>query len=99
MTIRMRRLPLIGIHGTPLTLRLGAKRLPRTAPIGQTDESLASTGVVGVWAGPYTPGTAYNLLHHALGSLDGTGGAWGHVGGGMGPAPQRYRPSTAGARG
>ena len=39
----------------------------------------ASTGVVGVWAGPRTPGTAYNLLHHELGELDGVGGAWGHV--------------------
>ena len=45
---------------------------------------LASTGVVGVWAGPRTPGTAYNLLHHELGSLDGRAGAWGHVRGGMG---------------
>jgi phytoene dehydrogenase-like protein len=45
---------------------------------------LASTGVVGVWAGPYTPGTAYNLLHHELGSLDGAAGAWAHVRGGMG---------------
>jgi phytoene dehydrogenase-like protein len=44
----------------------------------------ASTGVVGVWAGPRTPGTAYNLLHHALGELDGVPGAWGHVRGGMG---------------
>ena len=45
---------------------------------------IASTGVVGVWAGPRMPGTAYNLLHHELGSLDGAGGAWGHVRGGMG---------------
>ena len=45
---------------------------------------LASTGVVGVWAGPRTPGTAYNLLHHELGSIEGTGGAWAHVRGGMG---------------
>jgi phytoene dehydrogenase-like protein len=44
----------------------------------------ASTGVVGVWAGPHTPGTAYNLLHHALGEIDGVGGVWGHVRGGMG---------------
>jgi phytoene dehydrogenase-like protein len=44
----------------------------------------ASTGVVGVWAGPRTPGTAYNLLHHELGELDGVSGAWGHVRGGMG---------------
>jgi phytoene dehydrogenase-like protein len=46
--------------------------------------SFASTGVVGVWAGPRTPGTAYNLLHHALGELDGVSGLWGHVRGGMG---------------
>ena len=46
--------------------------------------SLASSGVVGVWAGPRTPGTAYNLLHHALGELDGVPGAWGQVIGGMG---------------
>jgi phytoene dehydrogenase-like protein len=46
--------------------------------------SLASSGVVGVWAGPRTPGTAYNLLHHALGELDGVPGAWGQVVGGMG---------------
>jgi phytoene dehydrogenase-like protein len=44
----------------------------------------ASTGVVGVWAGPRTPGTAYNLLHHALGELEGVSGLWGHVRGGMG---------------
>jgi phytoene dehydrogenase-like protein len=45
---------------------------------------LCSGGVVGVWAGPRTPGTAYNLLHHSLGELDGVGGLWGHVRGGMG---------------
>ena len=44
----------------------------------------ASTGVVGVWAGPRTPGTAYNLLHHALGELNGVSGLWGQVKGGMG---------------
>jgi phytoene dehydrogenase-like protein len=45
---------------------------------------MASTGVVGVWAGPRTPGTAYNLLHHELGEIDGVPGLWGHVKGGMG---------------
>ena len=34
--------------------------------------STASSGVVGVWAGPRTPGTAYNLLHHALGESKGS---------------------------
>ena len=46
--------------------------------------SYASTGVVGVWAGPRSPGTAYNLRHPELGELDGVGGVWGHVRGGMG---------------
>ena len=46
--------------------------------------AFASTGVVGVWAGPRTPGTAYNLLHHELGEIDGVPGLWGHVRGGMG---------------
>ena len=36
--------------------------------------AIASTGVVGVWAGPRTPGTAYNLLHHELGELNGVRG-------------------------
>ena len=54
----------------------------------------ASTGVVGVWAGPRTPGTAYNLLHHALGELNGVGGLWGHVVGGMGGISQAIARSA-----
>jgi phytoene dehydrogenase-like protein len=54
----------------------------------------ASTGVVGVWAGPRTPGTAYNLLHHALGELEGTRGAWGHVRGGMGAIAEALAASA-----
>jgi phytoene dehydrogenase-like protein len=59
--------------------------------------SLASTGVVGVWAGPRTPGTAYNLLHHALGELDGVSGAWGQVMGGMGAISQALARSAEAA--
>ena len=54
----------------------------------------ASTGVVGVWAGPRSPGTAYNLLHHELGELDGVGGAWGHVRGGMGAISEAIAASA-----
>jgi phytoene dehydrogenase-like protein len=56
--------------------------------------SIASTGVVGVWAGPRTPGTAYNLLHHALGELDGISGGWGQVIGGMGAISQAIARSA-----
>ena len=56
--------------------------------------TFASTGVVGVWAGPRTPGTAYNLLHHALGELNGVRGAWGYVRGGMGGISQALARSA-----
>jgi phytoene dehydrogenase-like protein len=56
--------------------------------------SIASTGVVGVWAGPRTPGTAYNLLHHALGEIDGISGGWGQVIGGMGAISQAIARSA-----
>ena len=59
--------------------------------------SIASTGVVGVWAGPRTPGTAYNLLHHALGEIDGISGGWGQVMGGMGAISQAIAGSAQAA--
>ena len=40
--------------------------------------------VVGNLASPYTPGTAYVLLHHAFGEVNGKPRTWGHAIGGMG---------------
>jgi phytoene dehydrogenase-like protein len=40
--------------------------------------------VVGNFASPYAPGTAYVLLHHVFGEVNGKKGAWGHAIGGMG---------------
>ncbi len=45
-------------------------------------------GVVGTFAGPSTPGTAYVLAHHVVGSVNGVKGAWGYVEGGMGGVTQ-----------
>jgi len=45
-------------------------------------------GVVGAFASPYTPGTAYVLLHHVFGEVNGRKGAWGHAIGGMGAITQ-----------
>ncbi|MXY54882.1 MAG: NAD(P)/FAD-dependent oxidoreductase [Gammaproteobacteria bacterium] len=50
--------------------------------------ALAFDAVVGNFASPYGTGTAYGLLHHALGELDGVPGAWGHAIGGMGSITQ-----------
>ncbi len=40
--------------------------------------------IVGNYASPYSPGSAYVLLHHAFGETNGAKGAWGHAIGGMG---------------
>ena len=50
--------------------------------------ALAFDAVVGNFASPYATGTAYGLLHHAIGELDGVRGAWGHAIGGMGAITQ-----------
>ena len=44
--------------------------------------------VVGNYASPDTPGSAYVLLHHVFGEVNGKQGAWGHVVGGMGAITQ-----------
>ena len=44
--------------------------------------------VVGNYASPDTPGSAYVLLHHVFGEVNGKKGAWGHVIGGMGTITQ-----------
>jgi phytoene dehydrogenase-like protein len=41
-------------------------------------------GIVGNYASPYSPGSAYVLLHHVFGEVNGKRGAWGHAIGGMG---------------
>src|SRR3954452_25384010 len=52
------------------------------------DERLAHAlfgqGIIGEWAGPRDPGTASVHLMHAMGEVEGHGGSWGYVEGGMG---------------
>jgi phytoene dehydrogenase-like protein len=44
--------------------------------------------IVGNFASPYTPGSAYVMLHHAFGEVNGKKGVWGHAIGGMGAITQ-----------
>jgi phytoene dehydrogenase-like protein len=46
--------------------------------------ALATQAIIGAWCGPMTPGSAYVLMHHWIGEIDGHAGAWGWVKGGMG---------------
>jgi phytoene dehydrogenase-like protein len=49
---------------------------------------LGFDSIVGTYASPFDPGTAYVLLHHAFGEVNGKKGAWGHAIGGMGAITQ-----------
>ena len=49
---------------------------------------LGFDAVVGNLASPYTRGSAYVLLHHAFGEVNGKSGVWGHAIGGMGAITQ-----------
>ncbi len=46
--------------------------------------AFAFDAIVGFYGSPYTPGSAYVLLHHAFGSVNSKKGVWGHAVGGMG---------------
>ena len=50
--------------------------------------ALGFDAIVGNFASPYAPGTAYVLLHHVFGEVNGKRGVWGHAVGGMGAITQ-----------
>lgn len=54
----------------------------------------AFDGIVGAYAAPSTPGTAYVLLHHCFGEVNGRPGVWGHAKGGMGAITQAMAASA-----
>ena len=56
------------------------------------------SGIIGTALGPMSPGTAYVLLHHYMGEVDGSIGAWGFARGGMGAVTQALAASLQAAR-
>ena len=57
---------------------------------------LGFDAIVGNYASPYTPGTAYVLLHHAFGEVNGKKRVWGHAIGGMGAITQAMARAATG---
>ena len=59
---------------------------------------LSVSGVIGVWAGPRSPGTAYVMAHHKIGDA-GSGhlGSWGFPAGGMGAVSDALRAAAEAA--
>jgi phytoene dehydrogenase-like protein len=61
----------------------------------QVKAAMAINGVIGTWAGPYEPGTAYVMAHHSIGDVgDGKLGSWGYPQGGMGAVADQIRASA-----
>ena len=96
------RLRKLGIEGQRELLDLFAKSAGdyldswfESAPI---KAAYGFDGIVGNYASPYTPGSAYVLLHHVFGEVNGKKGAWGHAIGGMGAISQAIAKAAA-ARG
>jgi phytoene dehydrogenase-like protein len=61
----------------------------------QVKGAMAVNGVIGTWAGPYEPGTAYVMAHHSIGDVgDGHLGNWGFPEGGMGAVARAIERSA-----
>ncbi|MBV8209911.1 MAG: NAD(P)/FAD-dependent oxidoreductase [Burkholderiaceae bacterium] len=60
---------------------------------------LAGTSIIGTALGPRSPGTAYVLLHHYMGDIDDSVGAWGFARGGMGAVTKAMRASLEASAG
>jgi len=59
---------------------------------------MAAGGSIGIWGGPSTPGTAFVMMHYAMGDVTGEPGTWGLVRGGNGALSEAIA-SSARARG
>jgi phytoene dehydrogenase-like protein len=56
--------------------------------------TLSASGIIGTYLGPRSPGTAYVLLHHYMGEIDGAFRAWGFAKGGTGGIAQAIARSA-----
>jgi phytoene dehydrogenase-like protein len=61
-----------------------AETLARFVSDQRLVHALFGQGIIGEWAGPKHPGTASVHLMHGMGEVEGHGGCWGYVEGGMG---------------
>ncbi len=60
---------------------------------------IAGTSIIGTGLGPYSPGSAYVLLHHYMGEVDGAIGSWGFARGGMGAIADALASSFKASKG
>lgn len=86
---RMRKLPLDAQRGLlDLFTKSAGDYLDGWFDSAPIKAAYGFDSVVGNYASPYSPGSAYVLLHHVFGEVNGRKGAWGHAVGGMGAITQ-----------
>ena len=79
-----------GALGEAVEVLTGAARpiLDRWFESEQLKATLATDAIIGAFAAPSMPGTAYVLFHHVMGETNGARGVWSYVKGGMGGLTQ-----------
>jgi phytoene dehydrogenase-like protein len=58
--------------------------------------TISTDAIIGAFATPSMPGTAYVLFHHVMGECDGVRGVWGYVRGGMGALSEAIASAAKG---
>jgi phytoene dehydrogenase-like protein len=90
---RMRKLDERGVADVTRLMTMSvADLLEERFESDQVRGVLSVSGVIGTWAGPRSPGTAYVMAHHKIGNVgDGQMGSWGFPEGGMGGVTEAMR--------
>jgi phytoene dehydrogenase-like protein len=86
--LRFRRLGADGPKAVEILTGPARAILDRWFESDQLKATLATDAIIGAFASPSTPGTAYVLFHHVMGECNGARGVWGYVKGGMGSLPE-----------
>ncbi len=85
-----------GAMGEAVEILTGAARpiLDRWFESEELKATLATDAIIGAFAAPSMPGTAYVLFHHVMGETNGKKGVWSYVRGGMGGLTQALAKSA-----
>ena len=78
----------IGAEAVEILTGAATPILNRWFESDQLKATIATDAVIGAFASPSMPGTAYVLFHHVMGECNGVRGVWGYVKGGMGKLSQ-----------
>jgi len=94
--VRLARLGADGPRAVEILAGAARDVLDRWFESDEVKATLATDAIIGAWAAPSTPGTAYVLFHHVMGEVDGARGVWGYVRGGMGALPEAIAAAARG---